>query len=197
MFDIKLKYKIAPGFKEKVATIKGDKLRALGDRVIEKLKDHIDRQFSTEGSASGRPWKTLSKKYAEWKRKKFGDKPILTRTGLLREKVKFVVVKQDKTSLTIEGRVPLSYPITEKVTVKNLDGEERIINRLVKRRISYSTLKEKGKLQRKPFVKVRYGIFHEFGSRNIPQRMWLQPLDSVLMDDIKKIIQTSDIYGLR
>lgn len=42
------------------------------------------RQFRTEGAAgaSGR-WKALSPKYAAWKLKRYGPKPILERTGRL------------------------------------------------------------------------------------------------------------------
>jgi phage gpG-like protein len=53
--------------------------------VVTKTIQRIEsEQFKSEG-AKGRSgkWKPLTRNYAVWKRKKYGDKPILERTGAL------------------------------------------------------------------------------------------------------------------
>ena len=51
------------------------------ERAFQKVEEE---QFKSEG-AKGRSgkWKPLTRKYAEWKLKKYGDKPILQRTEAL------------------------------------------------------------------------------------------------------------------
>lgn len=52
---------------------------------VEKIVMDMEREhFVTEGEyGTGQKWEPLNDSYAEWKRKTYGPKPILQRTGLL------------------------------------------------------------------------------------------------------------------
>lgn len=53
--------------------------------VFLELSEAHARQFASEGSASGFPWKPLDPQYSSWKLKNYGDNGILVRKGDLRD----------------------------------------------------------------------------------------------------------------
>jgi len=59
--------------------------RPVWDKFIPNIRRRHSVTFRQMASPfSGAPWPALEPKYAEWKRKHFGDKPILVRTGTLK-----------------------------------------------------------------------------------------------------------------
>lgn len=54
---------------------------AMADLAAEKNR----KQFQTQGTHSGTRWANLSPAYAAWKARRYPGKPILVRTGALRE----------------------------------------------------------------------------------------------------------------
>jgi hypothetical protein len=55
------------------------------DDVVKLFHKHERDQFRTQGKQTGPRWPKLSPKYAAWKRKHFPGRPILVRTGALRD----------------------------------------------------------------------------------------------------------------
>ena len=55
------------------------------DDVVKLFRKHERDQFRKQGKQTGPRWPKLSPKYAAWKRKHFPGRPILVRTGALRD----------------------------------------------------------------------------------------------------------------
>lgn len=60
-------------------------LTPLWGDLADLLRHQTDHNFDTEGAASGPRWRPLSKAYARWKAARFPGKPILQRSGKLRD----------------------------------------------------------------------------------------------------------------
>lgn len=52
--------------------------------VAEVLREIIAETFDTEGTSGGQAWQPLTPRYAAWKRRKVGNKPIEELSGALR-----------------------------------------------------------------------------------------------------------------
>jgi phage gpG-like protein len=60
-------------------------LQASGDYL---MKYYENTPFQEEGANYGQRWQALSPKYEAWKRSRYGNKPILVRTGAMQKSFK-------------------------------------------------------------------------------------------------------------
>ncbi len=95
--------------------------------------------YETEGAVFGYPWKALSPRYRDYKRKKAPGRGVLERSGKLRKGWTF---DPDKTSVTIENKVKYGYYHQSTKARKKLP--RRPLMRFDKKREEYivNTLKE-------------------------------------------------------
>lgn len=66
----------------------GDEARHLREplgRIRDRIVDSVGEQFLTEGARGGTPWPQLSPQYAAFKAEAFPGRPMLVRTGAMRE----------------------------------------------------------------------------------------------------------------
>lgn len=63
----------------------GKNLREPLSRIRDRLIKSTGEQFLSEGSHGGTPWDPLSREYALWKDHHFPGRPLLVRTGAMRE----------------------------------------------------------------------------------------------------------------
>lgn len=61
------------------------KFSDVSDDIIRLWKRHELRHFNTQGAQTGPRWRALSPKYEAWKQANFPGRPILVRTGALRD----------------------------------------------------------------------------------------------------------------
>lgn len=55
--------------------------------IGEAIRQHVGRQFGSEGAASGEPWPRLSRAYAVWKELNWPGRSILVREGDMRREM--------------------------------------------------------------------------------------------------------------
>jgi hypothetical protein len=88
--------------------------RALWNEVMFNWFEYMKDAFGTEGANTGRKWKPLTPAYAARKAQEYPGKPILERTGVLRQaftkpKSRYSKVLRKKYQLTI-GPADVKYP---------------------------------------------------------------------------------------
>lgn len=138
-------------------SVLGDAIRDLTphwERVHDKvLIPWMERTFDTEGASAAGKWTALSPKYAAWKAKHFPGKPILQRTGLMRQ------------SLIESGHVDhVKWATRDSLTFGTTVKSER---------------------------DAPYPIFHQFGTRKMPQRVVVGTTDELskgIVDTLKRSI---------
>jgi Phage virion morphogenesis family len=77
--------------------------------IGERLLAGIERQFETEGAAGGSRWAPLESGYAIWKAEHFPGKPILQRSGLLKQTLtsrRALTVTRERLSYEPDGSYP-------------------------------------------------------------------------------------------
>jgi len=88
---------------------RAEDLRPVWDVIAQDFGRIVARQFATEGGL-GRPWPPLSPAYAAWKARHYPGRPILVRTGRLKESLVGrtidTVDERTRDSLTLGTAVP-------------------------------------------------------------------------------------------
>lgn len=78
--------------------------RPAWDEIADRFASIEEQQFSSEGRAGSGGWAPLSSAYAQWKARHYPGKPILERSGSLRDSLTrrpFPIEKIDRLDMTI------------------------------------------------------------------------------------------------
>jgi phage gpG-like protein len=109
---------------DRITTIgkKIDDMRPLWKDYVEWYRDFMRLNFSKEGALTNyQKWKPLTPRYAEWKKKKVGAKPILEFSGILKSNTINFLWKGTKRNLKIEVAGNLPYTRAHQWGVKKRD----------------------------------------------------------------------------
>lgn len=90
MIDISIGLEGAEEFKRKlmITVSETQNLKPIFEGPVKDyLKNHMKKQFSTQGHYGGSPWRGNSSKYNEWKQSKVGHKKILEFSGRLKNSI--------------------------------------------------------------------------------------------------------------